>query len=60
MSKVCLLDGHTLEVLGTTEILKRLLVVRRCAHCGEVTFWDDYGNIPEDEKQQLLKVMMDD
>lgn len=60
MSKVCLLDGHTLEVIGTTEILKRLLVVRRCSNCGEVTFWDDYGDISEDQKQHLLKAMMDD
>ena len=60
MGKVCLLDGHTLKVLGSTEILERLLVVRRCAHCGEVTFCDDYEDAIKRKGQQPLKVMMDD
>jgi len=66
MNRVCLSDGSTLEVVGSTPpILEHTsinlskLVVRRCPHCGEVTFWDDYEE-PKDKKQQTLKVTADD
>ena len=58
MNRVCLSDGSTLEVLGNTKILERVLIVRRCLHCGEVTFWDDYEDTIKDKTQKTLKVTL--
>ncbi len=67
MNRICPLDGSTLEVKGTMGKLeqlewKQVLVVRRCPHCGEVTFWDDYEDLMsiKGKKQQRLTVTADD